>query len=898
MMTEERPDPDALLARSQADEARNKRGRLKIFIGAAAGVGKTYAMLEEAHSLHRAGADVVVGYVEPHGRLDTERLLEGLEAIPTRSAVYRGATLREFDLDAALARKPGLILLDELAHTNVEGSRHPKRWQDALELLDAGIDVITTVNVQHIESLNDVVAQITGVIVRETVPDSVIAQADQVELIDLTPEELVKRLKEGKVYKPAQVDHALRGFFRLGNLTALRELALRQTADRVNREVQDYRQTHRIDNTWPTAERLLVAVGPGEGAMRLVRAAHRMAQSLRAEWIAVFVDTGAQLNAAHHSAVLQALRLAEQLGAETATLSGSNVSEELLNYARQRNVSKLVVGKPARSRWQELFSGSRVNELVRNSGLIDVYVIHGEHDDTEAAQPMLLQRSSNARQYALALVVFVIASLLSAVVDLVGFGEANVVMTYLLGVVVVAFFIGRGPAVLLAIISVLFFDVMFVSPRGTLAVSDTGYLITFAVMIVVGLAISTLASRIRQQAEMSRQRERRTAELYMMSREFAGSPAVDALAQIAERHIGSVFDATVTVLLPDDRVQLGIGVWVALSPADQQTLETERGVAQWSFEHRQEAGRGTNTLAGARALYLPLLGTRGTVGVVSVLPHHADDDRLHSPDQLHLLETFVNQTALAIERAQLDKEAQAARAQMETEQLRNSLLSSVSHDLRTPLATIQGAASSLLDTGSVIDAGTRSELTQSIHDEAERLNRLVTNLLEMTRLQSGATQLKKEWLDIEEVIGSALRHMASQLNGRPLHMQLPADLPLAPFDGVLIEQVLINLIDNAEKYSPPGTPIDIAASASDAGLRISISDRGAGLATGDEQRVFERFYRADASHAGAGLGLTICKGIIDAHGGRIQAFNRAGGGATFAFTLPIQGKPPTVPNLD
>lgn len=898
MTTDARPDPDALLAKAQAEEARSQRGRLKIFIGAAAGVGKTYAMLEEARMLRKAGVDVVVGYVEPHGRPDTERLLEGLEAIPTRSVSYKGASLREFDLDEALARKPKLILLDELAHTNAEGSRHPKRWQDALELLDAGIDVTTTVNVQHVESLNDVVAQITGVIVRETVPDSVMAQADQVELIDLTPEELVKRLKEGKVYKPAQVDQALRGFFRLGNLTALRELALRQTADRVNREVQDYRQAHRIENTWPTTERLLVALGPGDGAQRLVRAAHRMAQSLRAEWIAVFVDTGARLRPELRNDVLQALRLAEQLGAETAILSGPSVSEELLNYARQRNVSKLVVGKPARSRWREALFGSRVNELVRNSSLVDVFVIHGDSDESNKTLPVL-QRNSHPRQYVLALLIFALATGLAALIDQIGFGEANVVMTYLLGVVVVAFFIGRGPAMLMAVISVLFFDVIFVSPRGTLAVSDTRYLITFAVMIVVGLTISTLASRIRQQAEVSRQRERRTAELYEMSREFASSPSVEALAQIAERHIGSVFDAAVQVLLPDDKAQLQAGAWTTPALVEHEAFASEKGVAQWAFDHRQAAGRGTNTLAGARGVYLPLLGTRGTVGVVGIMPHRAEDDRLRSPDQFHLLETFVNQTALAIERAQLDKEAQAAHAQMEAEQMRNSLLSSVSHDLRTPLATIQGAASSMLDAGDAMDAGTRDELTESIHDEAERLSRLVTNLLEMTRLQSGATQIKKEWLDLEEVIGSALRHMTSQLSSRPLSVIVPDDLPLIPFDGVLIEQVLINLLDNADKYSPAGSPIDIMTTKNDAGVQVSISDRGLGLAAGDEQRVFERFFRGNTSHArGAGLGLAICKAIIDAHAGKIWAEGRAGGGATFSFVLPVEGAPPQMPKFD
>lgn len=895
-MTERaRPDPDALLAKAAAEEAKLRQGRLKIFIGAAAGVGKTYAMLEEARMLRKAGVDVVVGYVEPHGRPDTERLLDGLDAIPPRVVHYRGATLREFDLDAALARKPAHILLDELAHTNAEGSRHPKRWLDVLELIDAGVDVTTTVNVQHIESLNDVVAQITGVVVRETVPDSVIERADQVELIDLTPEELVKRLKEGKVYRPQQVEQALRGFFRVGNLTALRELALRQTAERVNREVQDYREAHRIENTWPTAERLLVAVGPGEGALRLVRAAHRLSHTLRAEWIAAFVDVGPRLTDRDRDQVTQALRLAGQLGASTVTLTGQNVTEELLNHARQRNVSKLVVGKPSRPWWKEALFRSPVNELVRNSGLIDVYVIHGEQDETPSDVAVLPRRTSSLRSYLLAMVVFALSMLVAVFIDRVGAGEANVVMTFLLGVVVVAFFIGRGPSLLTALVSVLVFDLYFVSPRGTIAVSDSRYLITFAVMIVVGLSISTLASRVKQQAEVSRQRERRVTELYEMSRELAGGADASALARIAERHIGNIFDATATVLMPDAEGRLeAVAGAAAAVPAD------ELGVSQWAFEHRQEAGRGTDTLAGSRALNVPLAASRGVVGVVRVTANDARTEaRLLAPDQRQLLGTFVSQTAMALERAKLGEEAKAARAQMETEQLRNSLLSAVSHDLRTPLATIQGAASSLLDEGASLGDDVRRELTQSIHDEAERLNRLVSDLLEMTRLQSGSARLNKEWLDIEELVGSALNRLSARLRGRPLNVQVPDDAPLVACDGVLVEQVLINLLDNASKYSPEGAPIDVDVAAEEGGVRVSVSDRGIGLAPGDETRVFERFFRAAPTRAGgAGLGLAICKAVLDAHGGRIRAENREGGGARFCFVLPNAGEPPSVRDLE
>lgn len=889
-----RPNPDELLAKAQAEEARQKRGQLKIFIGAAAGVGKTYAMLEQARMLRKSGADVVIGYIEPHGRPDTERLMDGLEMLPTRQVAYHGAALKEFDLDAALARKPQFILLDELAHTNAEGSRHPKRWQDALELLDAGINVHTTVNVQHIESLNDVVAQITGVIVRETVPDSVIEQANQIELIDLTPEELIDRLKQGKIYRPAQAEQALRSFFRAGNLTALRELALRQTAERVNREVQDYRQEHRIENTWPTSELLLVGVGPGEDAQRLVRAAHRMAQSLRAQWIAVFVDTGARITENGRQVVMQALRLAEQLGAETVTLSGSSVSEELIAYARKRNVSKLVVGRPGPRRWTEVITGSRVNKLVRNSGLVDVFVLHGEPGEQEPGRPVLLRRTSRWDKYAQAAGIFLITTLLATLVDHVGFGEANVVMVYLLGIVLVAFFIGRGPSIFTAIFSVTVFDVAFVTPRGTLAVSDSRYLITFGVMIAVGLAISTLASRVKQQAELSRLREHRTFELYEMSREFARSPDVATLAQIAERHIANVFDSETALLLPDSNKKLRLGEWSKLGPPSQKIVEDERGVAEWAINHQQEAGHGTSTLTGAKGLYLPLKASRGIVGVVAILPGRETENRLRSPDQLHLLDTFVNQTALAIERALLDEEARAARAQMEVEKLRNSLLSSVSHDLRTPLATIKGAASGLAQSGAWMDEPTRRELAESIYDESERLNRLVNNLLEMTRLQSGAAQVKKDWLPVEEVIGSALGRLGAQLRSRSIKTSVPGDLPLAPFDGVLIEQVVINLLDNAAKYSPAGQPIEITASAKPGALQVSVSDFGPGFAAGDETRIFERFYRAGNSGAttGAGLGLSICKGIVEAHGGKIWAQNREGGGAVITFTIPINGQPP------
>lgn len=891
-MTELRPDPDLLLARVQAQEAQQAQGKLKVFFGMAAGVGKTYAMLEAAQEQRAAGIDVVVGWVEPHGRVETEALLAGLEAIPLQQIEYRGATLREFDLDAALLRRPHLILMDELAHTNAPGTRHPKRWQDVEELLGAGIDVYTTVNVQHLESLNDVVAQITGVQVRETVPDRILELAAEVELIDLPPDDLLQRLKEGKVYVSQQAANAVQHFFRKGNLIALRELALRHTADRVDAQMQRYMQEHAIPTTWPTAERILVCISPNPLGMRLVRATRRMATALRAGWIVVYVETPAhaRLSEADRDRMIHTLRLAEQLGAEAVTLMGHKVSDAVLDYAHQRNVSKIVVGKPIKPRWRELLWGSVVDELVRRSGEIDVYVISGEHDDTRAALPThLLQPTSGRAAYGMGALVVAVCTGLAALV-FPYLGPTNLVMVYLLGIVFVATRYGQGPSILASILSVATFDFSFVPPRGTFAVNDTEYLVTFAVMLLVALVISTLTVRIKQQADAAQQRERRTAELYAMSRELASTRGLENLLTVAARHIADTFDSQVAVVMPNETEQL-----VILGGDD--TLfaqsQNELGVARWVYDHKEMAGLGTNTLAGTDALHLPLAASRGVVGVLSVRPK--EPRRLLNPEQFHLLETFANQMALAVERAQLAAETEQAKVQIETERLRNSLLSSVSHDLRTPLATITGATTSLLDGEATLTAATRRDLTQAIWEEAERLNRLVRNLLDMTRLESGAVQLHKDWQPIEEVVGTALARLDEQLRNHPLTTHLPADLPLVPVDGILIEQVLVNLVENAIKYTPPGTPLEISAQANDDAVTVEVADRGPGLPPGNEERIFDKFYRAQSPAVpGVGLGLAICAAIMAAHGGRIWATNRPGGGAAFHFTLPLVGTPPRI----
>src|SRR5256712_2977740 len=849
-------------------------------------------MLQAAREARDDGVDGVRGYVGAHGRAETEALLEGLEVLPARVVDYRGATLREFDLDGALARHPTLILVDELAHTNAPGSRHAKRWQDVSELLDAGITVYTTVNVQHVESLNDIVAKITGVVVRETVPDSVLEQADEVELIDLPPDDLLQRFKEGKVYMPDQAQEALQNFFRKGNLIALRELALRRTAERVDAQMRVYMREHAIEKVWPAAERLLVCVSPSPLSARLVRAAKRMAEGLGAQWIAAHVETPAHLRLPQEARdrVVQTLRSAEQLGAETVALSGEKMSEAILAFARDRNVTKIIVGKPTRQLWKRLLLGSIVDALVQGSGDIDIYVISGEREDASPIAPVRRREipidwPAYGQATAIVALTTGVAWLMSPLFEL-----ADLVMVYLLGIVVVAMRHGRGPSLAASILSVAAFDFFFVPPYFTFAVSDVRHIFTFAVMLIVGFVISGLTARIRAQALAARDREQRTAALYAMSRELASTRGVDELLTIAVRHIAEVFRSQVVVLLPDAGGRLA--PWRA---GQFQMDANDLGVGRWVFEHRQPAGLGTATLPGASALYLPLLASRGPVGVLGVRP--ADRHALDAPEQLHQLETFGNQTALAIERANLAAEAQDAQIGIESERLRNSLLSSVSHDLRTPLATITGAVSTILESGPRLDAQTRHELLESVREEADRLNRLVQNLLEMTRLESGALQLRREWHPLHEVICAALSRLGKQLGDRRVDTSVPPDLPLVPIDDVLIEQVLVNLLDNAVKYTPRSSPIRIMATATDRAVTVEVADHGPGLPRGEEEKVFEKFYQGDAAGGrGAGLGLAICRGVVHAHGGRIWAQNLPEGGVAFLFTLPLSGPPPaTVP---
>ena len=900
-MDDQRPDPDELLEKVHREEARAGRGRLKVFFGACAGVGKTYAMLTAAQGLHAQGADLVVGVAETHGRSETAHLLEGLEVLPPRRIAYRGRQLTEFDLDAALARHPRLILVDELAHSNVGGSRHPKRWQDVEELLAAGIDVYTTVNVQHLESLNDIVGHITGIRVRETVPDHVFDQADEVVLVDLPPDELLQRLKEGKVYLPDQAQTAIRNFFRKGNLIALREIALRRTADRVDAQMRDYRADQAIQQVWPARERILVCVGPNAGGEQLVRAAARLAASLRADWLAIYVETPRlqRLGTVRRDALLATLRLAQELGAATATLAADDLASSILAYARSRNVSKLVIGRSRRRALSRLLDPPLPDRLSELAGDLDVYVVSRSVDENpgqaSSGTPagLLLETPHDAGWpgYGWAAAICAVVSLVAAAAQLVVDLE-NVIMLYLLGVVWATVRFGRGPGLLASFLSVLTFDFFFVPPPLSFTVRDTQYLLTFAMMLTVALIISSLAARLRYQARIATYRERRTNALFDLGKELAGALTTAQIIDIGCRHLRGEFRAQVALLLPDARDE----VHPARAGETAACLRSpDLGVAQWVYDHHEPAGLGTHTLPANPALYLPLRAPMRTRGVLALAP---EEPRLIAlPEQYRLLETFAAQIALALERVHYVEVAQDALVAMESERMRNALLSTLSHDLRTPLTAIVGLSSAVLKRLEDAPAAQR-ELAHDLHEEAHRMSGMVSNLLDMARLQGGNVQLNRQWQTLEEVVGTALRATARVLGSRDIRVSLPEDLPLLHFDAVLLERVLVNLLENAAKYTPTESPIAIGAASDADAVHVWVDDLGPGLPPGMEDRIFDRFTRGEreTSRPGTGLGLALCRAIIEAHGGHIRAENRAGGGARFAFTLP-RLKPPAMPDF-
>jgi two-component system sensor histidine kinase KdpD len=890
-MNNQRPNPDELLARVREEESRTGRGKLKIFFGYAAGVGKTFGMLSAAQAARTAGLDVVVGYVEPHGRPETEALLVGLESLPTQKVTYRGVELREFDLDAALARKPSILLVDELAHTNAPGTRHPKRWQDVEELLDAGIDVWTTLNVQHIESLNDVIAQITGIAVKETLPDTVLERTDEIELVDITPEKLLGRLAAGKVYIPSRAERALQSFFQKGNLVALRELSLRQAASRLQRDVEAARLERAAQVPWGTSERVLVCVGPSPSSARIVRATKRLASSLSAEWLAVAVDTGGERrpSIAAKEQTARNLRFAEQLGAETHTLVGRKVADTLLDFAHSRNVTKIVVGKTAQPRWKQWLAGTIVDQLLAKGGDIDIYIVTGEGEAPAPVRAVSPAKAFPWLDYALAVAITAVCAALAWVADRTELADANIVMIFLAGVALVAARCGRGPAVAAAVLSVLVFDFVFVPPQLTFAVSDTQYLLTFAVMLGIGLLISELTSRLQSQLRASQQHEQRTSQLFRMTRQLSELSGSEFLAKTASRQLTEIFDGEVVLYLREPSGALLLRSGEATEIAQQPINAV---VAQWVATNGRVAGAGTDTLPNATALFVPLAGSQEILGALGVRPREAD--RFFDPEQIRLLETCGSLVALSIERDRSVLKAHEAELQVREEQLRNSLLSSVSHDLRTPLAAIAGAASSILER----PHEPQHELLQSIVDESRRLGRLVENLLDMARLDSGSMTVNRQWQVLEEIVGVALHSLSRDLSRHNVLVSIPVNFPLLNVDGILIEQVLVNLLENASRYTPEGSTIEITACELDRSVAISVADNGPGLPAGTELAVFDKFFRGAAvapdGRRGVGLGLAICQAIVAAHGGTIAASNRPQGGAEFVVRLPCSETPPRV----
>jgi two-component system sensor histidine kinase KdpD len=879
-----RPNPDELLAKIQAEDTARRRGHLKIFLGYAAGVGKTYAMLEAARLRKTEGMDVVVAYIETHRRADTEALLSGLEIIPRKTVPHRGIALTEMDVDTVLARHPQIALVDELAHTNVPGSVHPKRYQDVEDLLDAGINVYTTLNIQHVESLNDVIAQITGVKVRETLPDTVLEEAGDIELVDLPPEELLKRLQDGKVYVSDQAARAVQMFFRKGNLTALREMSLRHAAERVEGQMQTYMQTKAIAGPWAAAERLMVCVSPGMSGERLVRSARRLAGELNCEWLAVYVETPAQarLPDPERDRIAHTLQRAEELGAKTATLMGSPLHKVLLEYARAHNVTRIIIGRPPRAVWRDWFHESLVSRLIKECGSIDVFVIRGDPEETAPA-PMrgfLPHRPLN-RYLASVLLVAAATGVSFFIRDLIT--PTNLVMIYLLAVIVAAINLGRGPSILASLLSVLAFDYYFVPPYLTMAVSDTEYLITFAGLFGVGFVISQLANDIRDQAEFAERRRIETVSLYGLSRDLSASNSLETILQAIMNNTAQTFDRDVVVFLPDKTGKLQ----PTASTPDFHTGENEQAVAEWAFEHNQPAGRGTDTLPAAPARYLPLRAGSSAIGVLAVRPH--DPTRHLPPEGYRLLEAFASQASLAIERVQFSEQAQQAQLLEATERLQSALLNSLTHDLRTPLVSITGALTSLDDQAKALSEEDRRNLIQTAKGEADRLNRLVGNLLSMSRIESSALYLHRQPEELQDVVTTALELLGKAIAGNPVRVNIPPDFPPIPVDITLMVQVLINILDNAIKYSPPGSPIDISAGEDGLTAHIEVADRGVGIPSEETAHVFEKFYRIQRPEnvSGSGLGLSISKGIVEAHGGRIYAFPRPGGGTVIALELPL-----------
>src|SRR3954463_8771971 len=889
---EQRPSPEALLEAARREESR--AGKLKIFVGAAPGVGKTYEMLQSAHARLKAGADVIVGVVETHGRAETEALLKGLEVLPRRRLAYKDQTLEEMDLDGLIARRPQIALVAELAHTNPPGSRHPKRYLDVEELLSHGIDVYPAVNIQHIESLNDVVAQITHVRVREPVPDKVFDRAAAIELIDLTPDDLIQRLKEGKVYVPKQAERALEHYFSPGNLTALRELALRRTAERVDEQLLTHMQANAIDGPWAAGERILVCVSEDPRAAGLVRYTKRLADRLHAQWTAISIETrrSLQLTDEQRDRLADTMRLAEALGGEALTIPavGRRIADDLIHFAHANNVTQIIIGKSNRSWWFELTRGSVVHDLVRRSGNISVHVIAGDEEKVAKAamQTAARQEPFNARPYLMALLFVAFGLAAAALIKPLFGGIENVDLVFLTAVVGAAARYGLWPSLLSSLVASLCYNFFFLPPVYTFTITDPTTVAAFFFFMLIALLVSNVAARVRSQADTAIGRVRTTESLYAFSRKLAGTATLDDVLWATAYQTALMLRVRVVLLLPED------GVLTVKSgyPPEDELDNADLAAANWAWSNDRAAGRGSDTLPGAKRLFLPMRTGRGAIGVIGI-----DDDRtgpLLTPDQRRLLDALVDQGALAIERVLLVEDVDRVKRTVESERLRGALLTSISHDLKTPLASVLGAASTMRDLASALSDTEKRDLLATVIDESERLNRFIANLLDMTKLESGAIVPNTALHDLGEIVGSALRRAAKILTAHKVELELAADLPMLQLDAVLFEQVLFNLLDNAAKYSQPHAVVSIRSRRDSDHVVLQIADEGDGIPSEELESVFDKFYRAqkgDHVRPGTGLGLAISRGFVEAMHGTISAANRSDrSGAVLTIRLPIPAR--------
>jgi two-component system sensor histidine kinase KdpD len=889
--SDQRPSPEALLEAARREERR--AGRLKIFVGAAPGVGKTYEMLQQARARKQDGYDIVVGVVETHGRKETQALLEGLEVVPRQRLEYREQSLEEMDLDAVLARRPQIALVDELAHTNVPGSRHPKRYLDVEELLARGIDVYTTVNIQHIESLNDVVAQITHVRVRETVPDRVFDGADAIELVDLTPDDLIERLKEGKVYVPKQAERALEHYFSPGNLTALRELALRRTAERVDEQLLSHMQAHAIPGPWAAGERILVCVSEDPRAAGLVRYAKRLADRLHAPFTALCVETrrSLQWSEEERDRVADTMRLAEALGGEAITVPGGDrsIADDVISFAQANNITQIIIGKSTRSRWFEILHGSVVHDLVRRSGNISVHVIAG---DAIAGDPIPKKTVRTAEgtppfdpwPYLGALLAVAVALGVSALIE-PWLGIENVDLVFLTAVVGVAVRYGLWPSLLATVAASLCYNFFFLPPIFTFTITDPTNVVAFVFFTIVAVVVSHFAARGRSRTVAAHDRVRSVELLYAFSRKLAGVGTLDDVLWASAYQTALMLTVRVVLLLPEGG---SIAVKAGYPPEDILD-DADVAAANWAWQNDRPAGRGSDTLPGAKRLFLPMRTGRGIIGIIGI-----DSDKpgpLLTPDQRRLLDALIDQAALAIERVYLVEDVDRAKRTIETDRLRSALLTSISHDLKTPLAAVLAAAGTLRDLSSALGEAEKADLLATIIDESERLNRFIANLLDMTKLESGAIVPNTAPHDLGEIVGSALRRAGRILAHHRVELELASELPMLDVDAVLLEQVLFNLLDNAAKYSPEDTTIRMRSWRDRDSVCLQVLDEGGGIPPADLEHIFDKFYRVekgDQVRAGTGLGLAISRGFIEAMHGTITAANRTDrSGAVFAIALPI-----------